>query len=269
MCRQPSDPFILSDHPTPNLVLRRSNTTPSRSSNYEDPSSSILPVNPSATAVNVLNRAHHLSSIEEREGGEVVVTTEGGEEAGEKEKEETENEEQKQKQEREDRGEREEGEKKGGDESTGGGGPLTRISSVDPESRDFPAFKFLTRPDLYQFAKVCNGHSPPLTSFPFLHSPILQEEQNEVLFSDTAILELIQTIRSDHSQFSRYQHNSKLVALLNSFARTECELPAGWERRKDTRSGRVSFLLIIFPFSATILGFCIKTSEWYIILCRV
>ena len=250
MCRQPSDPFILSDHPTPNLVLRRSNTTPSRSSQYEDPSSSILPVNSSATTVNVLNRAHQLSSIEEKEGREVVVTTEGGEEAGKKEKQETENEEQTPKEEREDRGEREEGEKNDGEESTGGGGPLTRISSVDPESRDFPAFKFLTRPDLYQFAKVRTGRSPPLTYFPFLHSPIrsfpilqFQEEQNEVLFGDTAILELVQTIRSDHSQFPRYQHNSKLVALLNSFARTECELPAGWERRKDTRSGRVSFLL--------------------------
>lgn len=56
----------------------------------------------------------------------------------------------------EEEGEREEkeGERDEGDWAGGGGGPLTRISSVDPELRDFPAFKFLTRPDLYQFAKV-------------------------------------------------------------------------------------------------------------------
>ena len=54
-----------------------------------------------------------------------------------------------------------------------------------------------------------------------------------------AILELVQIIRSDHAQFGRYQHNSRLVAMLNSFARTDCDLPSGWDRRKDTRSGRV------------------------------
>ncbi|CAI8005797.1 E3 ubiquitin-protein ligase HECW2, partial [Geodia barretti] len=74
--------------------------------------------------------------------------------------------------------------------------------------------------------------------------PVCQgdEQTTEVRVGQTRDLSLVQTIRSDHSQFPRYQHNSKLVALLNSFARTECELPAGWERRKDTRSGRVVFV---------------------------
>ncbi len=50
---------------------------------------------------------------------------------------------------------------------------------------------------------------------------------------------MIQTIRTDHSQFSRYQHSSRLVAMLNSFARTEYDLPDSWEKKVERKSGKV------------------------------
>lgn len=78
----------------------------------------------------------------------MVVTDETESEEGEEEKVEEGEKGEEEGQREEEKGERD------GDSAGGGGGPLTRISSVDPELRDFPAFKFLTRPDLYQFAKV-------------------------------------------------------------------------------------------------------------------
>ena len=67
-----------------------------------------------------------------------------------------------------------------------------------------------------------------------------QDDGNEAFFTDLAALELINAIRSDHSLFSKYQHSSKLVQVLNSFARTECDLPTGWERKVDRKTGKVS-----------------------------
>ena len=162
--------------------------------------------------------------------------------------------------EREGEGEKEDKERKTETEGGRGGGPLTRISSIDPELRDIPAFKFITRPDLYQFAKVRAVVGPP-SPVPI---PPFQEEQNEVLFGDMAILELVQTIRSDHSLFARYQHSSKLVGLLNSFARTDCELPINWERRKDTKSGRVSFpsLSLSLPPPSSPLSLSLSVDRW-------
>ena len=59
------------------------------------------------------------------------------------------------------------------------------------------------------------------------------------VFKDLTVLELLQTIRSDHALYVKYQHSSKLVHVLNSFAQTECDLPAGWEKKVDPRSKKV------------------------------
>ena len=67
-----------------------------------------------------------------------------------------------------------------------------------------------------------------------------QDEGNNEFLKNLAVLELAQTIRSDHSLFEKYQHSSKLVKLLNSFARTECDLPDNWEKRVDRKTGKVS-----------------------------
>ena len=70
----------------------------------------------------------------------------------------------------------------------------------------------------------------------------LQEVGNEEFFKNLAVLELIQTIRSDHTLFTKYQHSSKLVKVINSFALTERDLPSGWEKRVDPNTKRVSTL---------------------------
>ena len=67
-----------------------------------------------------------------------------------------------------------------------------------------------------------------------------QEVNNDVFFKNLAVLELIQTIRSDHSLYAKYQHSSKLVRVINTFARTECEIPDGWEKKVDPKTGKVS-----------------------------
>ena len=58
-------------------------------------------------------------------------------------------------------GEREEGDEVKGEEVEGERGEgskgsisLARVASVEPELRESPAFRFLTRSDLYKFAKV-------------------------------------------------------------------------------------------------------------------
>ena len=73
---------------------------------------------------------------------------------------------------------------------------------------------------------------PPPTSY-------TQEDGNKQLFKDLAVLELFQSIRSNHTLFAKYQHTSKLVQVVNSFARTECDLPAGWEKKVDPRTKKV------------------------------
>lgn len=67
----------------------------------------------------------------------------------------------------------------------------------------------------------------------------LQDNGNEEFFDNLAVLELIQTIRSDHSLFPKYQHSSKLVKVINSFALTDCELPSGWEKKVEPSTKRV------------------------------
>ena len=62
-CRQPSDPNF-----TPNLALRRSNTTPSYPTQQlsEPITDNILDVNPSSAAADALNQLDRLLSIEEQ-----------------------------------------------------------------------------------------------------------------------------------------------------------------------------------------------------------
>ena len=43
----------------------------------------------------------------------------------------------------------------------------------------------------------------------------------------------------------RYQHHPKLVAALNKFALTDCDLPDKWEKRLD-QNGRVRVLSCAF-----------------------
>lgn len=66
-----------------------------------------------------------------------------------------------------------------------------------------------------------------------------QEQDNAEFFSNLPVLQLIQTIRSDHSLYPRYQHNSKLVKVINSFAHTDYKLPDGWEKRVDPKTSKV------------------------------
>ena len=67
-----------------------------------------------------------------------------------------------------------------------------------------------------------------------------QEQRNEKLFSNLPVLQLIQTIRSDHTLYPRYQNSTKLVEVVNSFARTDCQLPEGWEKRVDPKTNKVA-----------------------------
>ena len=60
-----------------------------------------------------------------------------------------------------------------------------------------------------------------------------------MFFADLALLQLIQTIRSDHTLYTRYQNSTKLVALINSFARTNCQFPQNWEKRVDPVTNKV------------------------------
>ena len=177
-CRQPSDGQCRS----PNLALHRSNTTPIT---HSEPANPVFPVHAASPNVaEILNSAHHLDSIEEsvelqtsenleetatsvvdeeekegeREGGSVGGEGSGEEGGGERGEAES-------------AGEVGEGVREGGREVRGSGGPVTRVSSVDPVLSNTPAFKFLTRPDLYKFAKVTDP-TPTLVSglIPMFHS---------------------------------------------------------------------------------------------------
>ena len=112
---------------------------------------------------------------------------------------------------------------------------LSRVGSVSEEIRWSPGFLFLTRPDLYKFAKVIENLAIGL----HLIMSFIQEQKSEEFFSNLPVLQLIQTIRSDHSLYPRYQHSSKLVKVINSFARTDCKLPEGWEKKVEPKTKKV------------------------------
>jgi hypothetical protein len=96
-----------------------------------------------------------------------------------------------------------------------------RIDSVDDSLKDHPGFLFLIRNDFYEFVKDSN---------------------NTVFLKDLSLLKLVQSIRSDHSLYTKYRNSDRLVKALNSFALTECELPDGWEKKIDRKSHKVVFV---------------------------
>eukprot|EP00731_Ephydatia_muelleri_P028866 Em0020g510a len=98
---------------------------------------------------------------------------------------------------------------------------MERLQSIDDELRSTPGFKFITRPDLYQYA---------------------QKVQNNALMSNPEAIRLVQAIRSDHSVYATFQHKEALVAILNSFAHTDWSLPSGWEKKIDPKTKKVVFI---------------------------
>ena len=76
--------------------------------------------------------------------------------------------------------------------------------------------------------------------FLFILLLFTQEVGNTCIFQDLHLLQLIQSIRSDHSLLNKYINSSKLVRALNSFALTNYELPDGWERKLDRKSNKVT-----------------------------
>ena len=72
---------------------------------------------------------------------------------------------------------------------------------------------------------------------------MIQAVGNDVFFRDLTLLKLIQSIRSDHTLFSKYVHSSRLVKAINSFALIDCELPDGWEKRVDKTNQKVSWIV--------------------------
>eukprot|EP00731_Ephydatia_muelleri_P028882 Em0020g526a len=98
---------------------------------------------------------------------------------------------------------------------------MERLQSIDDELRSTPGFKFITRPDLYQYA---------------------QKVQNNALMSNPEAIRLVQAIRSDHSVYATFQHKEALVAILNSFACTDWSLPSGWEKKIDPKTKKAVFI---------------------------
>ena len=47
------------------------------------------------------------------------------------------------------------------------------------------------------------------------------------------VLSFLVAMPNDHTLFIKCQHSSNLVTLLNSFARTECDLPPCWENKEE------------------------------------
>lgn len=77
-----------------------------------------------------------------------------------------------------------------------------------------PAAIMLCRPDFY--SKLHNN-----------------EDALAVYNRNAALKHMVLRIRRDLSCFDRYQYNKDLVALVNCFAHTERDLPAGWETKLD------------------------------------
>lgn len=109
--------------------------------------------------------------------------------------------------------------------------PPTRLENLDVMGRPIegnseheihPAAIMLCRPDFY--SKLHNN-----------------EEALAVYNRNAALKHMVLRIRRDLSCFDRYQYNKDLVALVNSFALIERELPAGWETKLDA-NGKQFFI---------------------------
>lgn len=104
--------------------------------------------------------------------------------------------------------------------------PCDRAERGESESFDvttIPPVLFLTRPDF----------------FTVLHT---NAEAMEVYNRNPSLKHMISRIRRNPLVFPRYEHNRDLVALINSFADPNKELPRGYESKLD-RTGKVSGLL--------------------------
>ena len=68
----------------------------------------------------------------------------------------------------------------------------------------------------------------------------IQESEHPaaLLYNRASVKHMISRIKRDATAFERYQHNRDLVALLNSFACHDRDLPPAWESRLDA-NGKV------------------------------
>ena len=72
--------------------------------------------------------------------------------------------------------------------------------------------------------------------------------------SNPEAIRLVQAIRSDHSVYTTFQHKEALVAILNSFARTDWSLPSGWEKKIDPKTKKVgAFVAAYCPYHYTVI----------------
>ncbi|XP_073832023.1 hecw ubiquitin protein ligase isoform X2 [Musca autumnalis] len=85
-----------------------------------------------------------------------------------------------------------------------------------------PAVLMLCRPDFYSM----------------LHT---NEDALAIYNRNTALKHMVIRIRRDPSCFQRYQYNKDLVALVNSFAQLNRDLPSSWETKLD-QSGKQFFI---------------------------
>ena len=65
------------------------------------------------------------------------------------------------------------------------------------------------------------------------------EHPAALLYNRSSVKHMISRIKRDPLTFERYQHNRDLVALINSFASHDRDLPPSWESRLDA-NGKVS-----------------------------
>ena len=87
----------------------------------------------------------------------------------------------------------------------------------------------------------------------------IQESEHPaaLLYNRSSVKHMISRIKRDPLTFERYQHNRDLVALINSFASHERDLPPSWESRLDA-NGKVSKFIskIINTPKKREIGFC-------------
>lgn len=95
------------------------------------------------------------------------------------------------------------------------------FENVIASDSNHPALIMLCRPDFYSM----------------LHS---NQQAIAIYNANTALKHMISRIRRDASCFSRYFHNTNLVALVNCFSIMSMDLPSGWETKLD-QSGKVIF----------------------------
>ncbi|XP_075155256.1 hecw ubiquitin protein ligase isoform X2 [Haematobia irritans] len=99
-----------------------------------------------------------------------------------------------------------------------------------------------------------NHHNAPTNFHHFCHPAVLMlcrpdfysmlhtnEDALAIYNRNTALKHMVIRIRRDPSCFQRYQYNKDLVALVNSFAQLNRDLPSSWETKLD-QSGKQFFI---------------------------